>query len=164
MLNVHTMLWPTDFSDASYRALDAAKELAAACGATLWVAHALEPVSGMVAPLNFPLPVYYQEIRQEAAEKIDCIVRERIGAEQIVRTSIEMLPAAEHILRLADEAQVDMIVIATHGKSPFHHLLFGSVTEKVIRRAHCYVLIVKAFPVESASEKASAAGGPPAER
>ena len=51
-------------------------------------------------------------------------------------------PAAE-IVRFADEEKMEMIVIATHGESAFHHFIFGSVAEKVIRLASCPVLVIR---------------------
>jgi len=38
----------------------------------------------------------------------------------------------------------DLIVMGTHGRSGLKHLLFGGVTEEVVRRAHCPVMVVKA--------------------
>jgi hypothetical protein len=53
-------------------------------------------------------------------------------------------PAASHILRILQERGCDLIVIGTHGLSRLRHLLFGSVTEAVIRHAQCPVMVVKA--------------------
>ena len=47
------------------------------------------------------------------------------------------------ILDYASQQQVDMIVIATHGRGALTHMLLGSVTEKVVRKAPCPVLTVR---------------------
>jgi nucleotide-binding universal stress UspA family protein len=53
-------------------------------------------------------------------------------------------PDAEHILQILQERACDMIVIGTHGRTGLRHLLFGSVTEDVVRKAQCPVMVVKA--------------------
>jgi nucleotide-binding universal stress UspA family protein len=52
-------------------------------------------------------------------------------------------PAAEDILRVAEEKNVDLIVMATHGRSGVRRLVLGSVTEKVIRATARPVLTVR---------------------
>jgi nucleotide-binding universal stress UspA family protein len=58
-------------------------------------------------------------------------------------------PDASHILRILQERGCDLIVIGTHGRTGLRHLLFGSVTEDVVREAQCPVMVVKA-PVHEA--------------
>lgn len=50
---------------------------------------------------------------------------------------------AEEIIRLADEAYADLIVIGTHGRSGIERLLLGSVSERVVRHAGCPVLVMR---------------------
>jgi universal stress protein A len=47
------------------------------------------------------------------------------------------------IVQYARQNDVDLIVMGTHGRSGLSHLLLGSVAEKVIRKAHCPVLVVR---------------------
>ena len=51
---------------------------------------------------------------------------------------------ADAIIRIAQERQIDLIVMATHGRTGLEHVLLGSVAEKVVRLAPCPVLTVKA--------------------
>jgi nucleotide-binding universal stress UspA family protein len=51
--------------------------------------------------------------------------------------------AADGILKAADENQIVLIVIATAGATGLEHMVFGSVAEKVIRRASCPVLTIR---------------------
>jgi nucleotide-binding universal stress UspA family protein len=53
--------------------------------------------------------------------------------------------AANDIIKFAKENSTDLIVIATHGLTGLEHMLLGSVTEKVVRMAHCPVFTVKSF-------------------
>jgi universal stress protein A len=144
MLPIQKILWPTDFSNASYKALDAALELAVQFSAGLWIVHAVGPVRSMPAPGNFPFPAYYQERVDAATQRIYEVIKEKIQDACPVQVIVEMAEPADKIIQLAEGMPVDMIVISSHGESPFHHLLFGSVAEKVIRRATCPVLVIKA--------------------
>jgi nucleotide-binding universal stress UspA family protein len=47
------------------------------------------------------------------------------------------------IVRYAEEQQIDLIVIGTHGRGPIGHMLLGSVAEKVVRKSPCPVLTVR---------------------
>ena len=58
---------------------------------------------------------------------------------------VEQGRAASDIVKYTEEYKADMIVIATHGLTGLQHLLLGSVTEKVVRRAGCPVFTVKPF-------------------
>jgi nucleotide-binding universal stress UspA family protein len=53
-------------------------------------------------------------------------------------------PCAPHILTILDQLGCDLIVMGTHGHTWLDHVLFGSVTEEVVRQARCPVMVVKA--------------------
>jgi nucleotide-binding universal stress UspA family protein len=53
--------------------------------------------------------------------------------------------AAADIVRFAESHHSDLIVIATHGRTGIEHMLLGSITEKVVRRAPCPVFTVRTF-------------------
>jgi nucleotide-binding universal stress UspA family protein len=63
---------------------------------------------------------------------------------------------AEEIVRFADEARCELIVMGTHGRTGFKRLLMGSVAEAVIRRAKCPVLTYRA-PRRSPTKELTAA-------
>jgi nucleotide-binding universal stress UspA family protein len=50
---------------------------------------------------------------------------------------------ADTIVRVARERGADLIVMGTHGRTGLHHVLLGSVAEKVVRLAPCPVLTVR---------------------
>jgi len=144
MLPIKKILCPTDFSEAAYKALAAAKELAIKFDAELWIVHGVEPIKALTAPANFPLSVYYQERMKAAEKQMAAVVEERISDHRQVKVRVEMSAPADAVIRVAEAEALDLIVIATHGESAFHHLLFGSVAEKVIRQAPCPILVIRA--------------------
>jgi nucleotide-binding universal stress UspA family protein len=60
-----------------------------------------------------------------------------------MKTHVSQLEAAEAILAFVEEHQVDLIAIATHGRSGLSRWIFGSVTQKVIQAASVPVLVIR---------------------
>jgi putative phosphoribosyl transferase len=130
------LLLATDFSPASERAREAALQLARAFEAEVTVLHVVE------SP-RYPYPVAVpSSTRQAATTDLDRVARAMQGAG--VRT-VPMLregnPYAE-IVTAAKDANVDLLIIGTHGHRGLDHLLLGSVAEKVVRVAPGAVLTV----------------------
>lgn len=63
-------------------------------------------------------------------------------AEIKIRQEVEIGTPYRKIVEKAAQEEVDMIVMSTHGRAGLMHMLIGSVTEKVVRRASCPVLSV----------------------
>jgi nucleotide-binding universal stress UspA family protein len=67
---------------------------------------------------------------------------EKISVEH--RVIVAQRSGADHILEIVESLGCDLIVMGTHGRTGLKHLLFGSVAEEVVRKAHCPVMVVKA--------------------
>jgi universal stress protein A len=153
MLNYTKILCAFDFDEYSVVALHLAGKLARESKATLYIGHiAKVPIPDMDVPLPFDAnPRWEREARAELAT---------IAAQQLhgdVEYKIEIrsgLPDID-IVRLADELGVDLVVMATHGRSGFKHFVMGSVTEHVIREAPCPVLVIRP-PLFQVAENPSA--------
>ena len=78
--------------------------------------------------------------RQYAQEAKELAASRGIIAEDFVR---EAESADEVIIELARKANIDLIIMGSHGRTGLKRLLMGSVTEKVISGAPCPVLVVK---------------------
>ena len=68
-------------------------------------------------------------------------------------------PAAEILDRLEEEPNIDLVVMATHGRGGVARLLMGSVTEKIIRSAPCPVLTLREHPQDVQAVRENALGG-----
>lgn len=142
------ILVPLDGSKTAEAAVPHAFGLAKLTGATvtlLWVVPPIEDVLGTNAE-----PIYIDEQlaakKQRALRYVDTI-RKQYGGESLrVRTAVEMGPAAATILEYAARESVDLIVMATHGRSGVQRWLLGSVAEKVLQAARETVLLVRASP------------------
>lgn len=154
MFALTNILVPTDFSDQSNNALNQAKELARSTGAVLHLVHVVEPA---VYPADWGYSQVgfvdlEQELRAAADKELDKLV-ETLRAEGFTVHKVVLSGrASDELINYAAEQKIDLISIATHGRSGIEHLLFGSTTERVLRKAPCPVLTVR-IPPHRLSEK-----------
>ena len=146
MLPFKKILAPTDFSESSYGALERAVELAQHFRAELWLLYVVPPVPTPPAGLDFAfeVPEYEQALGNDAEERLKRVQEERVDSSIVSRWLVGHGDAAKEIVRLANEEAVHLIVIATHGLTGWRHLVYGSVTEEVVRLSHCPVLTIRA--------------------
>jgi nucleotide-binding universal stress UspA family protein len=138
------ILLPVDFSEHSKSALRYARALATIYDARLEVVHVIDSeIIPVVYGLDAMAPPT-EQVHQRAAEALRDLVAGETEAEQITTTVTVGHPATE-VLAYAKTREVDLIVIATHGRSGLKHFLMGSVAEKVVRMAPCPVFTVKSF-------------------
>ncbi|MEB3323277.1 MAG: universal stress protein, partial [Synechococcaceae cyanobacterium] len=84
---------------------------------------------------------------QQGSDALRQFAAERLRPEQKVSLVVRSGTAADEIVRFAQEGAIDLIVIATHGRTGLQHMVMGSVAEKVVRLAGTPVLAVKPKPV-----------------
>lgn len=142
MLPFKKILCPTDFSEPSFIALNAAIEFAQQYGAELHILHIVPPLHMVPVPTNIQLPIYEQELREAAQRAMAECIQDRVPSSLQVVPSILWGQASQEIVSYAEEKGVDLLVIATHGHSGWKRFMFGSVTEKVARTASCPTLII----------------------
>jgi nucleotide-binding universal stress UspA family protein len=129
---------PTDGSPPSNWGVDRAIDLAAGFGATV---HALYVVDQGGRPGNWDIVVERQEAAGEAA--LDDTESRGAAAGVTVEKHLRRGHPAEEILAFVDEADIELIVMGTHGRSGIDRLRHaGSTTERVIRGATIPVLAV----------------------
>ena len=149
MLPFKKILCPTDFSEPSYEAIKAAGELAYHFGSELCIIHVVSPVPLMpmgVEPTAFNVILYEEELMVSSKKSLEEVLNHLETKEVKARLIAVRGDAVDEIVRIADEEKIDLIVIATRGRTGLDRLIFGSVTEKVVRLAKCPVLTVTGEP------------------
>lgn len=141
---IRRVLVPIDFSDPSRLALDHAKELAMTYGAEIHLLHVVEEIAlpgayGM-EPISYAVP----DIIESTEKALGEMAEQDIGYEHVRVESLPGYPSTS-IIDYVDEHAIDLVVIATHGRTGLDRLLLGSVAEGVVRRASCPVFTVKAY-------------------
>lgn len=147
---IHTILFPTDYSEASHAALRYAVSLARHSQAKLMAVY-VEPPS--LPPLGESRGVA-ADLDQDEAALVTLLAT--VAAEGGVSVPHEFVklrgdPAAE-IVQLARQVNADLIVMATTGRTGWRRLLVGSVAEAVIREATCPVLTMKHLSAGTATD------------
>ena len=144
-IDVRQILVPVDFSENTPAVLDWAAHLAEEHGSAITLLHAYHlPVEFQQLEGAYLPPDFWQSVRGEA----EATLRRHGEAFQRrglhVDTAVCEGYAATVIVEEANSRHADLIVIGTHGRSGLKHLLLGSIAERVVQKASCPVLTVKA--------------------
>jgi nucleotide-binding universal stress UspA family protein len=139
------ILCPVDFSDASKHALQHAIALAGWFESHVTGLHVMRPEFVFEPPILFAergglkaLPVD----RDQRIARLNDWMRPATEARVPWNARVEEGAPAECILDCVRALPADLVVMGTHGRSGFEHLVLGSVTEKVLRHAVCPVMTV----------------------
>ncbi len=145
MLKIERIVCPTDFSDFSQRAYDYGLSLARHYNAELYLLHVVRPV--IIGYPEYAIPdsvnEFYGELREHAEEQLREFAKVHAEGGLQAKVTVQEGVVTESILEFARENSIDMIVMGTHGRKGFQRLTLGSVTERVLRRAGCPVLVVR---------------------
>lgn len=158
---VGSILVPVDLSKESRSALLAARELAERYGARTHAAHVvLQPI---YPAYTLPAIDLAGELKKRATAALGELVTETFGTEPGIDTSVVSAQrAAPEIIRIAQETNADLIVLATHGYGPVEHLFIGRTAERVVQMSPVPVLVLrssgKSLLVEDGEETTSQAG------
>jgi nucleotide-binding universal stress UspA family protein len=145
MFRIKNILVPTDFSDGFIHSLNYAVEIAKSMESELHIIHVIEPIvfSTDIVITKYGFDELPNELEIYAKKDLEKITNVLIEKEVTFTTKVLHGKAYEEILDYAKKNHIDMICIATHGHGNLENLLFGSTTEKVLRKADCPVLVVR---------------------
>ncbi len=140
------ILVPTDFSAPSDAAWEYARAVAGRFGASLHLLHvADDPYRAMYSAEVF-VPEFEglrEEILDNALGRLKRMITPRDVSELHTTADAVVGTPAAAIVEYAAAADIDLIVMGTHGRGGVSHLLMGSVAERVVRTAPCPVLTVR---------------------
>jgi nucleotide-binding universal stress UspA family protein len=139
------ILYPTDFSDVSKKALDYLAQLKDAGTKEIVVLHVIDE-KGIDAISRYgsgsaeTVIVIIEKEAREEGKKIEKKLRQSGLA---VKVRIERGVPLKEILKVEEEEKISAIVIGSHGKTNLEEMFLGSVSEKVIRQSKKPVLVIK---------------------
>ena len=133
-----------DLSDASQEILDNAKTLSLALSAKVWLLHVVEPEPEFVGDRAGP-----QSVRDQVAHKFH---EERDELQKEVndfrKSGIDITAlfvqgsTVDVIYRESKKLEIDIIIVGSHGHGGVYHLVFGSVSEGVLHKSSCPVMVI----------------------
>jgi nucleotide-binding universal stress UspA family protein len=147
MFSPKSILVPTDFSEFSDKALQQAIDIAKQFKSKIYLLH----IVGIViqCAVDYCLDVQtVNEVEQKSIDSAKKMAEEQMAKfpdSKSVDISVDIRRGTpyEEILKDQQEKKIDLIVIASHGKTGLRHYLIGSVAEKVVQVAKCPVLLVR---------------------
>lgn len=142
---IHKVLVPIDFSDYSKNALKYAAQFAQQFKAKMFLVYVVEP---MIYPADFSMgqvaiPSTDIDLQKRGDEELNILAKSLIDPSVEVEIIIKTGKPFVEINETANEKDIDLIIMATHGHTGVEHLLFGSTAEKVVRKAPCPVLTLR---------------------
>ncbi len=147
MLDIRSILAPTDFSEHAQVAVRYACSLAARFDAELHLLHIMPDIVMPVGPdpslITAVPPEFYVETEARSRE---ALVRSLDSCDvPPTRTKHEVRwgDAVDGIVNYSAEQEIELIVISTHGRTGLSHVLLGSVAERIVREAPCPVLTIR---------------------
>ncbi|MSP38175.1 MAG: universal stress protein [Deltaproteobacteria bacterium] len=156
MNQIKKILAPTDYSELSCVGLRHAFETAYETGAELMLLHVIDVSKDWFGKHENLGPA--RTLMAEQTTFLDKFLREKFADFMNlveVRQKVEFGGAAVNIADLAEREGVDVIMMATHGRTGLDHMLLGSVTEKVIAHASCPVLAIPANKADGPVQRAA---------
>ncbi len=142
-MQIKQILVPTDFSENAELALDYAIALAKQCSAKLHLLHTPVIPNYLLMDLSYsPGPEAVTRILNDAQDALDR-QSQKIHAAGVERFTVIREGTVHEIIRdYAKEHDVDLVIVGTHGRGGVSKLMYGSVTERVLKTVHTPILVV----------------------
>jgi nucleotide-binding universal stress UspA family protein len=156
MLKIKKILYPTDFSGPSDQAFAAAVFLAERYGAELHMLHVLALHAADPNDPEHSLPGLddvYEQLSGAADARMRTAGETHASTIEIHQSQSRGLSAAAGVLDYAQDQDVDLIVMGTHGRRGLRRFIMGSVAEEVVRLARCPVLTTRGEDGKKAPER-----------
>ena len=143
-MKIKKILCPLDFSDVSKKLLDFSIAFTQTYQAKLVLLHVIDHPHlydnyQILAITPTEISDKLEKQAQEELSRIANKVKSKIKVEMFVKQGKPFI----EIIRAAKDIDADLVIIGSHGKSAIAHVLIGSTTEKVARKAPCAVLIFR---------------------
>lgn len=142
-MRLKRILVTTDFSDESKRALPYAAAFAEGLESEVLLLHVVEPPPRFAGLESAVLIQWGDAAIGRVYKALDALAGQAFKGKAPVTTHVRTGKPYREITKAAHELAADLIIIATHGYSGLKHIYLGSVAERVVRHAHCPVLVVR---------------------
>ncbi len=142
-MQIKQILVPTDFSENAQHAVSYATELAKRCSAKIHLLHTPVIPTYLLMDLSYsPGPEAVTRILNDSQDALDEQAKGLAATGVEYFTVIREGTVHEVIRDYAKEHDVDLVVVGTHGRTGVSKLMYGSVTERVIKTVHTPIVII----------------------
>ena len=136
MMYLRKILVTTDLSEYSLAAMEYASSFGLLYSSNLFLLHVADHREG-----------HHGRTEEESRKVLDHFVEKRISRDINLVPVVRFGNPALEIRKFAEEEGMDLVVMATHGRTGLRHIVMGSVAEKVVRQSNVPVLTVKPHPL-----------------
>ena len=136
------ILVPVDFSDCSAKALQDAVPFAKQFDAELILLHVAQLSLSVPEMPAVDIGLSQRQIRESGQKELETL-QQSLADEIPVETAVRLGTPHVEIIAAAKELDIDLIILATHGRTGLAHVFLGSTAERVVRHAGCPVLVVR---------------------
>jgi nucleotide-binding universal stress UspA family protein len=145
MVYLNKILVTTDMSDYSLAAVEYASSLGLLYNSTMYLLHLQDetPPVFRLQGVDVDPHQFRQRAEEDAQRELEDFAAKRVTLDLKFIPVVRSGSPAEEIKRFGEEEGIDLIVIATHGRTGLQHIVLGSVAEKVVRGSSVPVLAVK---------------------
>jgi nucleotide-binding universal stress UspA family protein len=142
-MQIKQILVPTDFSENAQHAVTYAIELAKQCSAKIHLLHIPVIPTYLLMDLSYsPGPEAVTRILNESQDALDEQAQALAASGVEHFTAIREGTVHEVIRDYAKEHDVDLVIVGTHGRTGVSKLMYGSVTERVIKTVHTPIIVI----------------------
>jgi universal stress protein A len=134
------VLFPVQFDENCIAALAVAKEIVKRNNGKLFVLHAVSPHADPTRVGGAAMAAHDEKVSEQELAKLEQQHLSDIEHEALLRLG----HPAEEVIKAEHEFGIDLVVMATHGRTGVSHLVLGSVAERVVRESVCPVLTIRA--------------------
>jgi universal stress protein A len=141
-MDIGRILVPSDFSEYSEKALNWAVTIAEQWRSHLYLCHIIPQPSYPHLLAGADLVEFETQLRGAAETQLHDLKSKQQSRGVQIDLRVVLGEPFHDICRIAEEEQIDLIVMGTHGRTGIRHALLGSVAERVMRHSPCPVLVV----------------------
>lgn len=150
MVEVKKILYPCDLTQNSTKILPYVLSMAEKYGSTIYLIHVVQDLSewgGFFIP-HISFDVLQKEAVQAAEKALDKVCEEQLESCPNFQKRLVVGDPASEILKEVEAEGIDMVIMGTHGTKGLEHTVFGSVADKVVRKAHVPVMVINPHKVK----------------
>lgn len=144
MKTIKRILVPTDFSEFSLAGMDYVISLSVLYDAQIFLLNVIDHEPTLTFhTVDLHSETLLRDNTRKAEAYLSTIIKQKFQDMKNILPMVRHGDPARVIVKVAREEGVDLIIMATHGRTGFAHVLLGSVAEKVVRHSSIPVLTVK---------------------
>ena len=148
-IKVNNILFPVDFTDSSHKVAKYVKFYAQTLGAQLTLIHVIrgpEEFSGFELGAAW-WSSYEGELLKGAQKAIESFVEEEFEEIGACKHVVLVGEIVDEIVKYSEKNDIDLLIVATHGRKGLEKVVFGSIAEGIVKRAHCPVLSINPYKI-----------------